>query len=38
MRIVSDRTMTVPTVVVVDAMSEARAALRMQPRPGGPIT
>jgi len=38
MRIVSDRTTTVPTAVAVEAMSEARAALRMQPRPGGPIT
>ena len=37
MRIVSDRT-TVPAAVVVGAMSEARTALRMQPRPGGPIT
>jgi len=38
MRIVTDRATAVPAAVVVDAMSEARAALRGQPRPGGPIT
>jgi len=38
MRIVTDHATTVTAAVVVDAMSEARAALRRQPRPGGPIT
>jgi hypothetical protein len=38
MRIVTDRATAAPTAVVVGAMSEARAALRAQPRPGGPIT
>ena len=38
MRIVTDRKTDVPTAVVVKDMSEARAALRWQPRPGGPIT
>jgi hypothetical protein len=37
MRLVTDRATGVETAVVVGAMSEARAALRGQPRPGGPI-
>jgi len=36
MRIVTDR--PADGAVVVRDMSEARAALRLQPRPGGPIT
>jgi hypothetical protein len=36
MRLVTDRPTDVPTVVI-GSLSEARAALRGQPRPGGPI-
>jgi hypothetical protein len=36
MRIVTDR--PAGDAIVVTAVSEARAALRAQPRPGGPIT
>jgi hypothetical protein len=38
MRIVTDRATAVRTAVVVGDVSDARAALRGQPRPGGPIT